>query len=328
MPLLRTLFVSLLTTLLLGCVPSDPPPTDAEVVEFTWELVDQRYALFEDKPDVNWADAKGVGLERLNAGDDLFDALEAMLAPLRDGHTNLIGPADTSWDIERYRAARTLYDDELVARDVLGYEFQRRGGVRAAVIPNTNVGYLRISDFDSIPGEETMEALFIDFQQRDALIIDLRDNGGGSLSEMFRLSSRIALEASEGYAISFKAGPEHNALTERETRPYEPSSGARFEGPVAVLVDRRSYSAANTFAFLSQDRATLVGDRTGGGGSIPTWFELPNGWKLRLSTSRMTMPDSGEAMEPGIEPDVPAVLDPQARSQGRDSVIEAALDVL
>lgn len=326
-------FMLMWALFMTGCLQSEPEATPREVVEHVWQLVDTRYALFADKPGLDWPAQRARALDMLKTGDDraLFEVLDAMLSELQDGHTNLIAPFDVSWHVPAYADYPNQYDESLMMRDILKSSFSLRGSLRYTVLEDTSIGYMRVEDFNSMPSEEGLEVAFTELAQITGLIIDLRQNGGGSLEQMKRFLARLTNESMVMFEIAYTSGPAHDALTEPEARQMSPSSGTRYTKPVVLLVDRQSYSAANTFAFAMRHRAegqvTLVGDHTGGGGSIPYTFELPNGWQLRLSTSRMT-DKSGAPMEPGIAPDLRIDLDPMLIPEGRDSILEAALDIL
>lgn len=313
-----------------GCLEADSAPSDAELVEHVWQLVDTRYALFEDKPEVDWSAALSQARAQLASAPQpvsdaqLFDLVSEMLAVLDDQHTNLATSFDVSGDLARTVDGPRTYDADLVERQVLEQGYRRASGAIYARFAD-DIGYLRLSSFDAVPSEAALDEIFAGFADAPGLIVDLRSNGGGSLEDMFRLLSRLVDRSTAGIQVSFSAGPAHDALTAPESRDFDPADGPRYTGPLVVLVDRHTYSAANTFTFVIRRRGnvTLVGESTGGGGGLPRWVELPNGWLLRLSTGRMTDAD-GRSMEPGIAPDVGASLDAEARSMGRDSMISAA----
>ena len=108
-----------------------------------------------------------------------------------------------------------------------------------------------------------------------------------------------------------------------------PLSGFRWQKPVAVLINRRTYSAANAFTMYMKTipGVILVGDRTGGGSGLPFSSELPGGWSIRLSASP-TLDVNGEHTEFGIAPDVRIHLGANDRLLGKDSMIETAVKAL
>lgn len=320
--------LALAGALLVGCVPADREASPAEVVEHAWALIDERYALFLDK-EVDWSVARTDALaeiEEPGASSDtaLFDAVAGMLEQLEDAHVNLVSWFETSWEPSYLQDRIPTYDEDLVQRGVLGFEFREVGALRYAVVDKA-WAYLRVSDFTNIPGSDALDRVFDTLNEADQLVLDLRDNGGGRLTQAGVLAERIIDEPRVGWRVQTSTGPAHDALSEPQPEILEPAA-VRFEGAVHVLVDGRSYSATNTFTFAvgGVDGVRVVGQPTGGGAGSPSWFELPNGWLIRFPTRRLTGPD-GESVEAGYRPDKLAEPDPALSAKGRDAMIEAAL---
>jgi carboxyl-terminal processing protease len=99
--------------------------------------------------------------------------------------------------------------------------------------------------------------------------------------------------------------------------------------PLVVLVDHGSASGAEIVAGALRDhgRATLIGERTFGKGSVQTVLPLRDGQALKLTTSRYFTPSGDSIHERGIEPDV-AVDAGSARDVASDPVVKAALQYL
>jgi C-terminal processing protease CtpA/Prc len=72
---------------------------------------------------------------------------------------------------------------------------------------------------------------------------------------------------------------------------------------------------------------TVMGDTTGGGLGLPNGGQLPNGWTYRFSITK-TLDPQGNNYENGIPPDVVKILTAEDRISGRDTVIEAAVDLI
>lgn len=105
-----------------------------------------------------------------------------------------------------------------------------------------------------------------------------------------------------------------------------------------VLTNRFCYSGANYFttAVKNLPHVTVLGDTTGGGGGIPAYTELTNGWGLRVSTTQLFIldyPDNGRSLddrnvEHGVAPDNEVQMDPADLAAGIDTLLEAALALL
>ena len=310
---------------LLGCVASNGPVTPADTVDEVYELIDTRYALFGDK-DVDWDsaydDARAAVAER---PEDLESIVVDMLETLRDGHVNLATPTNISITLAFLEERIPTWDEDLVERHVLAFEFSSLDGVTWAV-PDPAWGYLRVDDFRSLPGRRTLDIAFTELSEAEGLVLDIRSNGGGSLAEAGRLIGRLTTEPSSPWHRQVTTGPAHDDLSApvgREVTPVTPG----FDGPLAVLVDGRTYSAANlvTFALDVRPDTVIVGMPTGGGAGSPTWYELANGWELRLPTIRLTGPDQ-QPMEDGLGVDVEVQPDPSRPTV--DAMIEAAIEAL
>ena len=160
----------------------------------------------------------------------------------------------------------------------------------------------------------------------NGLIIDVRDNGGGSVENARTLASRFTnKDLFVGY-IMHKTGPGHSEFSEPKKRYIETNKyHLRWQKPVVVLANRGSYSATNTFVsdMKCLPLVTVMGDVTGGGSGMPMSSALPNGWSVRFSASPMLDVD-GNHIEFGVAPDIAVSLDKEAACNGIDSIIEAA----
>ena len=72
---------------------------------------------------------------------------------------------------------------------------------------------------------------------------------------------------------------------------------------------------------------TLVGDRAGGGGGLPISRDLPNGWQYRFSATMQMLPD-GFNIENGFPPDIEITTGAKEELEGRDALIEKAVEVI
>ena len=81
-------------------------------------------------------------------------------------------------------------------------------------------------------------------------------------------------------------------------------------------------------ALQDQGRATIVGMKTFGKGSVQTWRELSNGGGVRITISLWFTPNGNSVNDVGITPDIEVPFDPEAAAQGEDNQLQAAIEVL
>lgn len=321
--------VVLLLIALSGCekllFPETPGQKPSEVFDEMWSVVNEKYTYFDLKS-VDWRllrDRYETQIQPEMSQRALFDTLATMLSELEDGHVNLISPFDLARNWDWYLNSPDNFSEDLVERHYLGRDHKIAGGLRYTILEG-NIAYLYYGSFSSDISPQNLQSVLNYFANTRGLIIDIRHNGGGSLNNAYRLAEAF-VDAERTYLLRrFKTGPAPKDFSSPFGISLAPGPN-QYRGPVALLTNRRSYSASNTFtAILSQlPQVTHLGDTTGGGGGIPIDYELPNGWRLRLSGTRETTP-SGLELEEGIPPDQPLQLDTGLTLQGIDNIIESA----
>lgn len=138
----------------------------------------------------------------------------------------------------------------------------------------------------------------------DGIIIDLRDNGGGSLPEAAMLTD---LFVDPGPVVQIRQSD--NTIS-RNYRAYQP---AVYRAPIAVLINRLSASASEIFAGAIQDygRGIIIGSTTFGKGSVQNLVELKHG-RLKITEAKFYRISGDSTQHRGVIPDVqlPSLLDP------------------
>lgn len=199
---------------------------------------------------------------------------------------------------------------------------QSRLNVHASNAPNAgfeetsilsgNVGYMRISEMNL--SEATLPLLGAAMEKvRDtrALIIDLRDNEGG--------------HSNVGPVLESYFFPARQPLLQYEDRDgrkridstMDRIEGKRYEQPVYILVNRKTASAAEAFAFTMQQykRASIVGERSAGAAYLNEWFVVDDNNYVSVSTAAPSMPGKHQSWQHrGLLPDI--------RSKKSDPVAE------
>lgn len=301
--------------------------------EALWHIIDQHYCFFDYKQhenglDWNWVHAKYQ--EQINAGmtnEQLFEVLGNMLGELRDGHVNMTAAHDMARYWQWFENYPANYSDSL-QRIYLGTDYHIAAGMRYKVLDD-NIGYIRYASFSEGLGAGNLTEVLNNLLLCRGLIIDIRDNGGGELTNAGRLASRFTNERTLVGYVQHKTGPGHSDFSHMEPRYLDPAASLRWQKPVCVLVNRHVFSAANEFAMYMKalPKVILVGDHTGGGAGMPFSNSLPNGWTVRFSAVPM-YDAQRQSTEFGIAPDHQVSLSALDFARGRDTIIEYARKLL
>ena len=159
-------------------------------------------------------------------------------------------------------------------------------------IVRDSIGYIALQSFTDNCSKDFKKA-FIELKQKGAksLIIDLRDNGGGSLAEAVDI---VGLFVPKGQEVVYTKGKIKQAENSFKTR-FEPVDT---EIPLVVLVNGASASASEILSGSLQDldRAVIVGNRTYGKGLVQTTRPLPYNGTLKVTTSKYYIP-SGRCIQ-------------------------------
>ena len=322
------LFSLLLLFLLPACEKADRATNDARTnFDALWRIMDEHYCFFEEKG-VDWNAVRRKYEPRLRDTMnryELFDLLADMLAEVRDGHTNLVTPFNTA----RYWAWFEDYPRNFnadILRNYIGTHYAIAGGMRYVQLPGTDIGYIYYGSFASGVSETNLNEIFYAFRDCSGLIIDVRNNGGGELTNAERIASRFLTEPLLTGYILHKTGRGHSDFSRPHPVELRPSKRTRWLRPTVVLTNRHSYSATNDFVNTMRrlSHVVILGDRTGGGGAMPFSSELPNGWQVRFSASPM-LDSAMHSIEGGIDPDIRVDMSADDIARGKDTLIEEAI---
>ncbi|MCQ2193741.1 MAG: S41 family peptidase [Paludibacteraceae bacterium] len=300
-----------------------------ENFEMLWKIVDENYCFFEYKKDSikNWNEVYLEYYPRVEACRkrmDLFYIFADMLNELKDGHVNLV----SAFDVSRYDVqgdSPDNYDSKIIRKShYLGTDYRAAGGLKYKLLED-RIGYISYSDFSNSFSDDNLDYVLKYFEDTNGLIIDLRNNGGGYASLVDVFASRFARKKTLVGYWQHKTGKGHADLSEPEPLYLEPSDNISYYKKVALLTNRRCYSATNNFVQTMKALPNVMqfGDRTGGGAGMPMSSELPIGWSFRLSVSPY-LDIHKKYTEFGIDPDVRVDMTDEDAANGIDTIIEAA----
>ncbi len=299
-----------------------------------WTAVDEHYCFFAEKSiDWNAVYQKYSPAVNENLTSSQFFALCAdMVNELRDGHVNLSSGFETSYYRNWWSDYPQNFNLRLIQECYFGFDYKQVGNVIYGILPQ-NVGYVNIPSFSSGLGNSNIDRVLIDLCSCNGLIIDLRDNGGGSMSFAENwVRHFITRETTVGYMVH-KTGPGHNDFDAPYPIKFQPlgENNYRWTKPVVILTNRATYSAGNYMVMCMRalDGVTHAGATTGGGSGMPLTLEIPCGWSVRMSAVRV-LDAEGNLTEQGIppHPGCEVALDEAAALQGHDSMLDFAISLI
>ena len=299
-----------------------------ENVEALWEIIDTKYCYVEEKG-VDWnairdeyvAKAKTLGSDQVA----LFDLCAAMLDTLHDGHVNLYSSFDRSYNTAWYDTYPANFDARLQALYLKDYRIA--GSLYYCTIADSTIGYIYYSSFSNSFSSANLYWVFKAFENCKGIVLDVRNNGGGDLTNAYKLASPFFSENKIVGYWHHKDGPKHDDFSELEPL-YSDTSLVPYKWyrPVIVLSNRHSYSATNFFINMMRyagKHVAIIGGTSGGGGGMPMSYEMPCGWTVRFSSVRMYDAEKKD-IEQGIEPDLKVTM----TSTTQDDIIEAAIKII
>lgn len=330
-------FLAVWAFLLTGCSADEPSFSDDPYGNFDAlvNIIDTRYCYLDEK-NIDWQ-AVAAEYRKLVKPDthdlELFNICAAMLDELKDGHVNLTSRFNTSY----YRAWWSDYPQNFNLRTLqeyyLDFDYMTTSGIIYKILPG-NIGYIYYPSFSSGVSDLGLDYVLAVLSQTNALIFDIRDNGGGLLTNIDKYIGRFITEEIPGGSIIHKTGPGHSEFSKPYPITYKPADELRIkylDREICLLTNRSCYSSANAFAAVmkSLPNVTIIGARTGGGGGLPFSSELPNGWSVRFSASPIYAAD-GSITEFGIDPTPGFECDSpeEELAQGKDNILERALQYL
>lgn len=184
-------------------------------------------------------------------------------------------------------------------------------------------GYINISNFDN-EGVKQFQSAMEDLKKQGmtGLVLDVRNNGGGSLEAVTKMLDELL--------------PEGVLLTEKyknkEDVVYRSTDEKQFDKPMVVLINGGSASASEVMAGALQDRkaATLVGVKSFGKGIVQSIFSLRFGGGIKLTTGQYLLPSGRCIHGTGLTPDVEVTYSGTSNELGGedDNQLQKALTVL
>lgn len=210
-------------------------------------------------------------------------------------------------------------------------------------------GNIALVKINSMVDEEKADQVFADnyakIERSDALILDLRNNGGGSSGIGYRILAFLTEKPFKGSAwftrnyrpavrawgqLQEKYGNEARENTVGDIKRMRGENIKVYDKPLIVLSSPRTFSAAEDFlvAFKPLKRGLIIGEPSGGSTGQPLFFNLPGGGSARICSKYDTFADGTAFVGVGVIPDILAKPKVSDFVEGKDSVLEIALQHL
>lgn len=264
--------------------------------------------IYEDSP------AMKAGLKD---GDVLYKVgdIEVTGEDLSEMVTHIKGEKGTEVELTVYRdgvsepitvtAVRDQIEIETVEYEMLG----------------DKIGYIAISEFEEKTCGQYEEAIAeLTAQGMKGLIVDLRNNPGGSLTAVCDMADVMLPEGLIVYTED-----KNGKKTE-----YKSTAEEVFDKPLVVLVNGNSASASEIYASAIQDHGigTIVGTQTYGKGVVQSVFDLKDGTCLKLTVSEYFTPNGRTIHGEGVTPDVVVEYVADEENVEKDNQLEKAVEVI
>lgn len=184
-----------------------------------------------------------------------------------------------------------------------------------------NIGYIQIVSFMGMQGSEEFKEALKTTQNTNGLIIDLRGDAGGLLTNAVDIANMF-INKGTIVSVVYRSG-----LRKKITASH---SAFFKEKPIVILTNMGTASASEILAGTLRDNkeAILVGDRTYGKNSIQQIFALPNQTGMNLTIAKYLMPKGEYIHKIGLKPDYTVVLTKQDYIENNDTQLKKAIDII
>jgi C-terminal processing protease CtpA/Prc len=307
-----------------GDTPIRAPQADSaaaaeEIFETVWTTFDERYALFGARS-VDWRALYDVYRPMVGpetTDEELFEVLTAMLSHLNDNHVVLqaesLGRDFSAGYLGSFieeiglEGAMELLSTRPLPRRYFqsGPHAEGEGRFEYGWVED-GIGYFHFGGFaDPVASAQAVDSILEEFDGARGVIVDVRRNSGGDDRVGKAIADRFADRRRLYMITRDRNGPEHDDFAEPKYWHVEPAERT-FTGPVVLLTNRLSVSAAENFALAMRvlPHVTVVGDITSGCFADMEWFELTNGWRFSVAKN-LFVDYAGRCWEGiGVPPDI------------------------
>ena len=334
---MRRLGLTLALLLSVGCADAFLGPSAAKdngaLFDELWREFDLHYSYFGVKH-VNW-DSLGAHYRPLAVSaqteTQFASVLNRLLGELHDVHVALSTGAEreSMRQLARADTASTYFVQSVVFnRYVPSSRLTSANHLRYGMATPT-VGYILIASFVGDDWSSEMDEALDGLPGAQSLVIDVRNNAGGTYRLAATLAGRFADRARTFGYIRRRNGPSHDDFTDFTAEIVAPMGARQFRGPVVVLSNRRNASTSENFilAMKALPSVTVVGDTTAGASGAPIVRELSNGWTYQLSEWVEYTPEREVYEDIGLPPHIVVRAKAADMAKNIDAVLDRAISL-
>ncbi|QJR35699.1 S41 family peptidase [Gemmatimonas groenlandica] len=295
-----------------------------------WTRFDEVYPSFAYKQ-VDWRAQRATyraRAQRARSQDELIAVLVDMLTPLRDLHVWLVDPRGQV--VPTFRPAALANFErarwESAMRDASYLAHNRDFGEGTV----GGYAYLYIGSWKEPINQEALDLALSRMREAPGLIIDVRNNAGGTDQTALAFASRFTTRAFTASYVEIRMDSLVKDIEMPLARTIGPRGSWQYTRPVVVLSGRGGFSATESFvaAMRTLPQVTVVGDTTGGASGNPATFPLGNGWRFTVPRWLEFGPDKRPIEGRGVAPHLAMTWDPANYDSARDPLIDAAVGLL
>jgi carboxyl-terminal processing protease len=312
--------------------------------EFLWKTFDLNYALFKAKH-IDWQALYNIYRPEVTpktTDDELFAIMSRMLGHLNDNHVQFkshtpqrLFSAGYLWDLFG-KAGIAKFATLMNGRPVPEHYFKRPlketgNGLFAYGWLDDKIGYFHFKGFnDREISAKAIDEIIAEFKDANALVVDVRRNGGGDdrvgklIADRFADKKRLYMTTQE------RNGSKHDDFDPQRHFFVEPEGPIQFTKTVILLTNRLTISAAENFALAMRilPHVTVVGDFTSGCFADMYVVRLPNGWNVSYSLN-LFLDQNGICWEGiGVPPDLKVSCDYDEAVPEKDPLLETAISLI
>ena len=295
-----------LLALFTGCLKDEFEPSNHEqsAIDLCQSL--ERYSVSVLRPNIDYQNLKEEYLNSVNNSmrtEKFYELTKIFLLNFSDPHIWLHSPFEKMYSLENLGYTRNI-SFHTVRNNYLENITEHTESIISGTIQDS-LGYIYLANFkgENRIMEEIFEDIFIGFSDKKGLIIDLRENDGGSAYNAQSLLNKLTTQTTLWHTTENR---NEYGFDKKHNWYITPARDYRFTKDVVVLTGRYTVSAGERFVIGAKilPKVKTIGDTTANTQGSIMGREMLNGWTYTFTFERVIAPDGMNYEGIGIDPDV------------------------